>query len=355
MSYLTKKNLDMVSLDGLTDKKKNEIMQIKNGLSLAYEDVLDFGSSASKNLSNFSSELLSVMKVKDAPEVDTMLVELMGDLAEVDCDSLLKKKPNLLKKIFKIDDLQNFMVKYEDVQTVINTVKKKLEQTQFQLKKDIELCDRYLEQNFQYIEDLDNYIMAGKLKVEEEKENLVVEERTLDKEDQLAVHEFSAKQGDLERLDRKVHDLTLMREIAIQNIPQIQLIKGGDAVLIEKIQSSINSAIPLWESQIVIAIELMRQKGALTVQKSISDTTNKLIAKNSELLKSGSIEVAKELERGIVDIETLKKSQENLIQTLESIKTIRQNGREQRLQVANELGQIQGKLHEALLLNSAEM
>ena len=350
MGYLTKRNMDMVSLDGLSDAKKNEIIQIKNGLSLSYENVVDFGSSASKNLSSFSTELLTTMKVKDSPEVETMLTELMTGLQEVDCDNLLKKKPSLLKKILKIDDLQNFMIKYEDVQTVINTVKKKLEQTQFQLKKDIELCERYLEQNMNYIEELDSYIMAGMLKVQEEREQLALEEQTLDKSDQLAVHEFSARQNDVERLDRKVHDLTLMREIAIQNIPQIQLIKGGDAVLIEKIQSSINSAIPLWESQIVIAIELMRQKSALTVQKNIVDTTNKLITKNSELLKVGAVEVARELERGIVDIETLKKSQENLIQTLDSIKTIRQDGRQQRLQVAEELTQIHGRLNDALLL-----
>lgn len=351
MGYLTKQNLELVTLDGLSQEKKNEIMQIKQGLTLSYDHIIDFGSSASKNLSNFSSELLTTMKVKDTPEVENMLVELMSGLQEVDCDSLLKKKPNFLKKMFRVDDLQNFMVKYEDVQSVINTVKKKLEQTQFQLKKDIELCERYLEQNMTYIEDLDSYIMAGMMKVQEEKERLAQEELTLDKTDNLAVHEFSARQTDVDRLDRKVHDLTLMREIAIQNIPQIQLIKGGDAVLIEKIQSSINSAIPLWESQIVIAIELMRQKGALTIQKNIVDTTNKLITRNSELLKSGAVEVARELERGIVDIETLKKSQENLIETLSTIKTIREDGRQQRLQVAEELSALHGKMNDALLLS----
>ena len=347
--------MELVSLDGLTEQKKNEIMKIKDGLTLSTDTVIDFGSSASKNLSNFSSELLATMKIKDTPEVDTMLTELMTGLQEVDCDTLLKKKPNVLKKIFKVDDLKNFMIKYEDVQTVINTVKKKLEQTQFQLKKDIELCESYLEQNLDYIDELDNFIMAGKLKVQEERAALEIEEKTLDKTDQLAVQNFSVRQGDVERLDRKVHDLTLMREIAIQNIPQIQLIRGGDAVLIEKIQSSINSAIPLWESQIVIAIELMRQKGALEIQKNIVDTTNKLIMKNSELLKTGAVEVARELERGIVDIETLKKSQDNLIQTLENIKTIRQEGRQQRLQVSQELATIHGKLNDALLLESGNM
>lgn len=351
MLPITKKDMDSMSLANLSEEKRNQIMSIKNGLSLTDDAIIGFGNEASKNLSHFSSELLTAMKVKDNPEVEDLLTELMTGLQEVDCDSLLARKPSFLKKLFKVDDIKSFMVKYEDVQSVVNTVKKKLEQTEFQLKKDISLCNQYLEQNESYIGDLDNYIMAGKIKVQEEREILEQEERELDKTDQLAVHRLSIKQDDLDRLDRKITDLMLMREIAVQNVPQIQLIRGADNVLIEKIQSSINSAIPLWESQIVITIELMRQKGALGVQKAITDTTNKLIAKNSELLKVGSIEVAKELERGIVDLETLKKSQQNLIETLDTIKTIRLEGREQRLQVAGEIENLHEQLNNAMLLS----
>jgi uncharacterized protein YaaN involved in tellurite resistance len=219
------------------------------------------------------------------------------------------------------------------------------------LKKDIEVCNRYLEQNLEYINELDNYILAGKVKVDEERISLEEDRKTLDSSDMLNVHNFNARENEIDRLDRKIHDLELMRGIAVQNIPQIMLIRDGDGVLIEKIQSSINSAIPLWESQMVIAIQLMRQKGALAIQKGVADTTNNLISKNSELLKSGSVEVAKELERGIIDIDVLKKNSDNLIKTLEAIRTVRQEGKENRLKATQELAVLQTKLNEQLLLS----
>ncbi len=351
--YLTKKTFDSLSLDGLDESRRNEILSIKNSISLNYEDTLDFASSASKNLTEFSSDLLKTMKVKDTPEVEGLIVELLAGLEKVDANTLLETKPSFFKRLFKTDELKQFIVRYDDVASVIDGVKGKLEQSTFSLKKDIEICNRYLEQNFAYINELDNYIMAGRMRVDEERKKLAEEQVEIDKTDMLAVHSFNARQNEVDRLDRKVHDLSLMREIAIQNIPQIMLIRDGDGVLIEKIQSSINSAIPLWESQMVIAIQLLRQKGALAIQRGVANTTNNLIAKNSELLKSGSLEVAKELERGIVDVEVLKKNSENLIKTLEGIRNIRAEGYQNRLKATQELGQIQSRLNEQLLLQSS--
>lgn len=352
MNYLTKKEMVSLSLDNIPQDRKNEIMTIKNSIELNYENTLDFANSASKNLTDFSSDLLKTMKVKDTPEVEGLITELLSGLEQVDANTLLEKKPSFFKKLFRVDELKQFIVKYEDVASVIDGVKEKLEQSNFQLKKDIELCNRYLEQNLAYINELDNFIMAGKLRVGEEQQQLDVEKVQIDSSDMLAVHDFNRRQNELDRLDRKVHNLELMREIAIQNIPQIMLIRDGDGVLIEKIQSSINSAIPLWESQMVIAIQLMRQKGALAIQRGVTNTTNNLIAQNSELLKSGSIEVAKELERGLVDIEVLKKSSDNLVKTLESIRVVRADGKQARLKATEELGTLQLKLNESLMLPS---
>lgn len=351
--YLTKKTFDSLSLEGVEESRRNEIISIKNSISLNYEDTLDFASDASKNLTEFSSDLLKTMKVKDTPEVEGLITELLAGLEKVDANTLLETKPSFFKRLFKTDELKQFIVRYDDVASVIDGVKAKLEQSNFQLKKDIEVCNRYLEQNLNYINELDNYIMAGRLRVDEERKVLAEEQQTIDKNDMLAVHDFNARQNEVDRLDRKVHDLSLMREIAVQNIPQIMLIRDGDGVLIEKIQSSINSAIPLWESQMVIAIQLLRQKGALAIQRGVANTTNNLIAKNSELLKSGSLEVAKELERGIVDVEVLKKNSENLIKTLEGIRTIRAEGHQNRLKATQELGQIQSRLNEQLMLQSS--
>ena len=352
-TFLTKRDMDSLSLDRLDESRRNEIIAIKNNIALSYEDTLDFASSASKNLTEFSSDLLKTMKVKDTPEVEGLITELLSGLEKVDANTLIETKPSFLKRLFKTDELKQFIVRYEDVAGVIDGVKAKLESSTFQLKKDIEVCNRYLEQNLAYINELDNYIMAGRIKVDEERKFLEVEKLQIDKNDMLAVHDFNARQNEVDRLDRKLHDLLLMREIAVQNIPQIMLIRDGDGVLIEKIQSSINSAIPLWESQMVIAIQLLRQKGALAIQKGVANTTNNLIAKNSELLKSGSLEVAKELERGIVDVEVLKKNSENLIKTLEGIRSIRAEGYQNRLKATQELGQIQSRLNEQLMLQSS--
>lgn len=350
--YLTKKEMDSLDLERLDPSRRNEIINIKNSISLDYESTLEFASSASKSLTEFSSDLLKTMKVKDTPEVEGLITELLAGLEKVDANTLMETKPSFFKRLFRVDELKQFIVRYDDVASVIDGVKGKLEQSNFQLKKDIEVCNKYLEQNLQYINELDNFIMAGKIKVEEERKVLRAEEGTLDSTDMLEVHNFNAHQNEVDRLDRKVHDLMLMRGIAVQNIPQIMLIRDGDGVLIEKIQASINSAIPLWESQMVIAIQLMRQKGALAIQKGVTNTTNNLIAKNSELLKSGSIEVAKELERGIVDIDVLKKNSENLIKTLETIRSIREEGRENREKATQELAALQVKLNEQLLLQS---
>lgn len=352
MNFLAKRDMEQLSLENMDEARKNEIMSIKNSIVLSYDTTLDFASSASKNLTEFSSDLLKSMKIKDTPEVEGLINELMTGLEKVDVTTLTETKPSFFKKLFKVDELKQFIVRYEDVEGVIGVVKEKLESANFQLKKDIEVCNRYLEQNLAYINELDNYIMAGGLKLRDEQAALNSDKATIDQSDMLAVHNLNARQNEIDRFERKLHNLMLMRSIAVQNIPQIMLIKDGDGVLIEKIESSINSAIPLWESQMVIAIQLMRQKGALAIQRSVTNTTNNLIAKNGELLKAGSIEVAKELEAGIVDVEVLKKNSENLIATLNAIKSIREDGKQARLQATKELGMLQMKLNEQMLLES---
>jgi len=347
---LTKREFDTLCLDNLDESRRSQIMNIKNSIALTYEDTLDFAGSASKNLTEFSSDLLKTMKIKDTPEVEDLITELMAGLEKVDVNTLTESKPNFFKKLFKIDELKQFIVRYEDVEGVIGQVKGKLESANYQLKKDIEVCNRYLEQNLNYINELDNFIMAGKIKAKEEQDALNEEKTKADETDLLAVQMLNSRQNEIDRFERKLHNLLLVREIAVQNIPQIMLIRDGDGVLIEKIDTSINSAIPLWESQMVIAIQLMRQKGALAIQRAVTNTTNNLIEKNGELLKSGSIEVAKELETGIVNVETLKKNSQNLIDTLAAIKQIREKGKEDRLKATQELGLLQSKLNEQLLL-----
>lgn len=348
---LSKKQLETLSIDGLPEAQRNQIMSIKNGIVMDYESTLNYASDASKNLTEFSSDLLHMVKVKDMPEVEGLIDELLTGLEKVDSSSLMEKKKGLFQRFFGGSELKTFIARYEDVDSVISNVKGKLEESNFQLKKDIEVCNRYYEQNIQYIAELDNYIMAGKLKVQEENEELDKMEQDIDKEDLIAVQEYNRRKGERDRMERKLYDLSVMRAVAIQNIPQLALIRNGDAVLVEKIQSSINTAIPLWESQMVIAIQLLRQKGALAIQQGVSKTTNNLLEKNNELLMSGSVEIAKELEQGVVDVNILKKNSENLIKTLQTLREVHKNGVAERENATRELAQLQIKLNETLMLS----
>ena len=350
--YLAKKDMDTLSLENVDETRKGQIMSIKNSIVFSYDTTLNYAESASKNLTDFSSDLLKTVKVKDTPEVEGLINELMTGLEKVDASTLQSRRPTFLQRLFHTDDIKRFITRYEDVEGIIDTVKEKLAMANYQLKKDIEVCNRYLEQNKAYINELDNYIMAGGIRAQEEQEAIDAERAKVDSSDQLAVYTLNNRQNELDRFTRKLHNLMLMRTIAIQNIPQIILIADGDSVLIEKIESSINSAIPLWESQMVIAIQLMRQKGALALEKQVTQTTNNLIAKNSELLKQGSLEVAKSLETSIIDIAVLQKNSENLIETLKGIQQIREEGKASRLKATRELAVLQEKLNEQILLSS---
>ena len=351
---LAKRDLEQLNLANMSKERQEQILAIKSSIVMSRDSTLEYAGDASRNLTEFSSDLLKTVKVKDTPEVEGLINELMTGLEKVDASTLQARKPTVFERLFKVDQVKQFITRYEDVEGIIDTVKDKLSVANFQLKKDIEVCERYLRQNEAYINELDNYIVAGGIRAQEEQAAIDEAQKNVDPSDQLAVITLNNRQSELDRFNRKLHDLKLMRAIAIQNIPQIILIADGDSVLIEKIESSINSAIPLWESQMVIAIQLMRQRGALALEKAVTQTTNNLIAKNSELLKSGSLEVAKALETGIVDVEVLKKNSQNLIETLKGIKQIREEGKQSRLKAAQELSQLQIQLNEQLLLVSGK-
>ena len=207
-----------------------------------------------------------------------------------------------------------------------------------------------MEQNLVHINDLDDCIFAGKLKLKEFHDEIEHDLETLDKEDTLAVHMLNMKQSAENRLEMNVRDLYLIRENAVQNMHQLCLIKEGDAVLIEKIKKSINMAIPLWESQMLVAFIIARQQNGVNLEKAISDTTNNLISMNSELVKSGAIKIAEELQRGIIDIDVLKASSQKLMETCQEVKKINMEGKQKRLAAIEELGQITVGLNEATLL-----
>lgn len=354
-SLVSKQDITSVDLASLEPSRVESIMSIKESIELTYNGSINYASAISKNMTDFSTALLKSVKVKDVPEVEEPLMELLTGLKTINPESLMEQKQGFFKRLFKTDEISDFITRTEDISSLVDKVKEKLEVVSYSLDKDIELCRHLLEQNNAYGLSLDNHIIAGRIKLNEARQNLKEEEAKLDPTDIMAMNEFNYHSKEIDRFDRKLYSLYLMRNLVAQNIPKITLIMDGDSILIEKIQDSINSAIPAWETQMVLSIQLLRQKGALAIQKAVTKTTNEIIERNNAMLKGNAIEIAEELEKGIIDPKVLKKSNQDFIEILEAMYKIRQKGKEDRDVAIQELSTIQLDLNNVLLrLNSSQ-
>lgn len=343
---LEQKKLFMGDISTLPINVQNEIMNIKNNILLNHDDIFAYSQEITNKLSEMSTRILDSIKENTISDTESMFLELMNQLNQIDT---MNSKQNLFQKLFKKTNIDTLLTRYETVSVVVSEVKNKLIQTEYQLKKDIKISEKFLENNFEYIQELDKYIAAGIIKINEEENSIACKKLEIDKEDLLAVQELSMRESNLNTFKRKIHNLKLQRTISIQNISQLMLLKDGNTVLIEKIEDSINSVIPLWQSQIVISIQTMRQNNSTKVQQSVSNATNTLLRQNSKALKESTIAVATELEKDIVDIDTLKYSNEQLISTISNIKEIQEIGEEKRNEVIDELTKLQLQLNQTLL------
>lgn len=316
------------------------------------QSIITFGLVAQKDISSFSDTVLNQIRNKDSGYAGEILTDLVVKIKDLNVDGLAEKGGFLAGLFGGIKArFARFMQKYEKLSVQIEHIINELEKTKMQLLRDITLLDSMYDKNLQYLANLDLYIAAGNLKLEELNNRIIPELRTKaeqsqDPADVQKVHDF---QQLVNRFEKKLHDLKLSRTIAIQTGPQLRIIQANDTTLTEKIQSSILNTIPLWKNQIVIAISLYRQEGALKLQKEVTDTTNKLLLKNSRMLKDNSIEVAKETERGIVEIETLKKVNADLIETIEETLRIQKEGKAKRAQAEQELSTMEREFRERLL------
>ena len=343
---LEQKKLFIGDISTLPINIQNEIMNIKNNILLNHDDIFAYSQEITNKLSEMSTRILDSIKENTIPDTESMFLELMNQLNQIDT---MDSKKNLFRKLFKKTNIDTLLTRYETVSVVVSEVKNKLIQTEYQLKKDIKISEKFLENNFEYIQELDKYIAAGIIKINEEETAIACKKLEIDKEDLLAVQELSMRESNLNTFKRKIHNLKLQRAISIQNISQLMLLKDGNTVLIEKIEDSINSVIPLWQSQIVISIQTMRQDNGAKIQQSVSNATNTLLRQNAKALKDSTVAVATELEKDIVDIDTLKYSNEQLISTISNIKEIQEIGEEKRNEVIDELTKLQLQLNQTLL------
>ncbi|MDR7239622.1 toxic anion resistance protein [Neobacillus drentensis] len=318
-----------------------------------HQSMIQYGTQAQGKLLTFSHTMLEHVQKQDVGEIGQIISDLMKRLDEVNPDDLKDGKPSLFARMFgKISgSIQEVLSKYQKTGAQIDRISVKLDRSKNVLMSDIKLLEQLYETNKEYFHALNVYIAAGEIKLEEMQEKTIPQLKRAAEvaNDQMKFQEVNDMIQFADRLDKRLHDLKLSREITIQSAPQIRLIQNTNQALVEKIQSSIMTAIPLWKNQVAIALTLIRQRHAVEAQKQVSKTTNELLLKNAEMLKTNTIETAKENERGIVDIETLKKTQESLITTLEETMRIQEEGRHKRRQAEQELATMENDLRLKLL------
>ncbi len=314
--------------------------------------ILQYGASAQNKISKFSDTVLEEVKTKDAGVVGDLLSDLVVEIKDFDVETTNMNKKSFLG-IFNSakKQLNKIIAKYNKVENNISKIEQMLEGHKIKMMKDITTFDTMYDKNLEYFKELSLYIIAGEKKLEELRNVTLPELQKIAEEskDQIDVQKVNDLSAMIDRFEKKIYDLKTTRIISIQMAPQIRLIQNNDSELINKIQSSLINTIPLWKNQIVIALGITNAKNALSAQKEVSNITNEMLKQNSELLKQGTIEIAQESEKAIVDVETLQKTNSDIIETLDKLLEIHSEGKKKRQEAEIELVKIESELKEKLL------
>lgn len=342
---------EKLALDMLSPAEQQAVRSFSQQIDITNtEQVMNYGSGAQKNISEFSDAALNTVRTKDLGEVGDMLGDLVVELQGLNFDPQEKKGfRGLFKKASQ--SVAEMKASFDKAEVNVDKIVESLEKHEITLMKDISLMDKMYQRNQEYMKELTMYILAGKLKIQELREVELPKMITHAKETNLpedaqAANDFANLIG---RFEKKIHDLELTRTISVQMAPQIRMVQNNDQLMAEKIRSSIVNTIPLWKNQMVMAMSLYHSDQAMKAQRQVTDMTNQLLLKNAETLRQGSVSVAQEAERGIVDMETLKKTNLELIATLDEVRRIQDDGRARRAQAEEELGRIEGELKSKLL------
>ena len=310
--------------------------------------IMQFGAGTQKKMAEFSDAALANVRTQDLGEVGDLIVNVVGELKGFDMPEA-KGLLGFFKK--KAGELENMKNRFAKAEANVATISDALQAHQVRLLKDSAVLDKMYDQNLAYFKELSMYILAGKQKLEEVRTGKLAQLQQIAQQTGLAEDAQAARDlaDKCDRFEKKIHDLMLTREISIQTAPQIRMIQNNDLLMTEKIQTAIVNTIPLWKSQMVLSLSMYHSKQAMQASSSVSSVTNELLMKNAEDLHMGSVEVARESERGIVELETLKKTNEHLIATLEEVRQIQDDGRARRAAAENELGVIEAELKQKLL------
>ena len=341
-----------LNYDELTAEEKKAIDEFNAKIDVFDStQILQYGAAAQNKISSFSDSVLEDVKTKSSGEVGDLLADLVAEIKGF--DGTLVSEPKGLGKIFYSakKQLTKIVAKYSKIESNIDGIEKGLDKSKIKLLKDVSMFDQMYQKNLEYFKEISLYIIAGEKKLEELKHVVLPElkKKAEETEEQLDVQKVQDMEAQINRFEKKLYDLKTTRLISIQMAPQIRLIQNNDAELVEKIQSSITNTIPLWKNQMVLALGITNAKTALKQQQAVSKLTNDMLLKNSETLKQGTLDIAKEIERAIVDIETLKKTNQSLIETLDGVIKIHEDGRIKRKEAEVELQNIEKELKNKIL------
>lgn len=346
---IPKKQLQKEEVPVLTPEEQKMVNDFAAKIDIENTNqILQYGAGTQKKMADFSDTALENVKTQDLGEIGDLISNVVGELKDFDVQEEGKFFGFFRKQTSKIENLKN---KYDKAQANVEKITDSLQQHQVRLMKDSAMLDKMYEQNLNYFKELTMYILAGKKKLEETRNGKLAEMKNKAAlsglpEDAQAARDLDEK---CSRFEKKLHDLELTRTIAMQTAPQIRLIQNNDTVMVEKIQTTIVNTIPLWKSQMVLALGIAHSAEAAQAQRQVTDITNELLRKNAETLHMATVETAKESERGIVDLETLQKTNADLIQTLDDVMRIQMEGRQKRQAAEMEMHRMEEELKRKLL------
>lgn len=346
---IPKKQLQKEEVPVLTPEEQKMVNDFATKIDIENTNqILQYGAGTQKKMADFSDTALENVKTQDLGEIGELISNVVGELKDFDVQEEGKFFGFFKKQTSKIENLKN---KYDKAQANVEKITDSLQQHQVRLMKDSAMLDKMYEQNLNYFKELTMYILAGKKKLEETRNGKLAEMKNKAAlsglpEDAQAARDLDEK---CSRFEKKLHDLELTRTIAMQTVPQIRLIQNNDTVMVEKIQTTIVNTIPLWKSQMVLALGIAHSAEAAQAQRQVTDITNELLRKNAETLHMATVETAKESERGIVDLETLQKTNADLIQTLDDVMRIQMEGRQKRQAAEMEMHRMEEELKRKLL------
>ena len=342
-----------LNYDLLSQEEKDAIEEFNQKINV--EDatqILQYGAKAQTKISQFSDSVLEDVKTRSTGEVGDLLADLVGEIKSFDSDIANTNKTGLGKLFTSVKkQLEKLIAGYEKIEVNIDKIEASLEKHRLQMLKDITIFDTMYEKNLEYFKELSLYIIAGEKKIEEIRNVTLPElqKKAQESGEQLDAQKVNDMKNMINRFEKKIYDLKTTRIISIQMAPQIRLLQNNEAELVEKIQGSLTNTIPLWKNQMVLALGINNAKQAIGAQKAVTDLTNSMLQKNSEILKQGSIEIAEESERAIVDVATLQKTNKDIIDTLDQVIQIHENGRVKRQEAEVELANIEKELKEKLI------